>query len=497
MGKIYYDKISLNSGMSLILGDKPEKMDLTLISIPKNKLEVASLGLFESSTPNFVTYYPEIKNAADIKPNESDFIKPIFRLLSEVIVRKNTNPVDFSKNGVLKNSMNKLKGQTVFANHDSMVGNEIGSVSNVAWQEAYVTDSGINVPAGINGEFKIDAKSHPMMARKILMEPPAIHSNSVTIEFGWEISHPSMDMDEFRSKIGTYASDGQLVRRIANDIKNYHETSLVAHGADPYAQLVGKDGKINNADYADNVYSLSAQGKEKPTIYFFNYRDDIISLTEDNSTPPNHNNNQPENMKELQIQLAKLLAKTEAEITEAFMLQYLKDNPLSLTNAATLQTAQADLATANTALTTEKASTADLTTKLATANGSITTLTADVAKFKPIAEAATTELKTETKRIYETLKGDKKDPAMIELIDKADNSQLTTYKKQYSDELEEKFPAKCNSCGSANVSRNTAKQEDPASGGDKPHKEISDAELAAQYRAEAAGQFILDKDKKD
>ena len=50
---------------------------------------------------------------------------------------------------------------------------------------------------------------------------------------------------EFYDKLGTIAEDGTMVRRIATRIISYKETSLVSHGADPFAQLI-KDNKINN-----------------------------------------------------------------------------------------------------------------------------------------------------------------------------------------------------------------------------------------------------------
>lgn len=105
-------------------------------------------------------------------------------------------PTDFSKNGVLKASMKLMLGQTVNCDHETSIGNAIGSVSQVMWQEGY-TDGKFKIPAGINGVLKIDGKSNPRIARGILMEPPSIHSNSVTVQFRWDKSHPELDNNEF------------------------------------------------------------------------------------------------------------------------------------------------------------------------------------------------------------------------------------------------------------------------------------------------------------
>ncbi len=483
MAKLYIDKIRMNSGMSLMISDLPAEITLTQVSINKPKLAVVNLGFFESATPNFHTYYPEIKNAADIKPNDGDYIKPVFRLLSEVVVRKNTNPVDFSMNGVLKKSMNKMLGQTVYANHEALVGNEIGVVSALAWQDSYKTDTGIIIPAGMNGEFKIDSKSHPNIVRNILSEPPAIHSNSVTVEFGWAASHPKMDVNEFRSKLGTKV-DGELVRRIVEEVRNFHETSLVAHGADPYAQLL-KGQEITNPDYADQVYSLSAQGKSYAHTYFFNYRDDIINLSKD-TTLNNDNHNQPEDMKDLIAKLMKLTGKSEAELTEDFIEQFFKDN---LTVGATLTTTQTELAA-------EKVNVTNITTELTTEKGKVTSLTAEVIKLKADAVVITTKLKADTKKAYELLKGDKKDEAMLSMIEKANDSELEVFLKQYNTELEEKFPAKCNACGSGNVSRNTA-SPDAGNTGDSAKLNKTNDEVMDDIRKENKGKFIFTPAKKD
>lgn len=128
-----------------------------------------------------------------------------------------------------------LLGQTVNCDHETNIGNAIGAVSQVMWQESY-KDGHFTIPAGINGILKIDGKANPRIARGILMEPPSIHSNSVTVQFKWDKSHPGMEDGEFYQKLGTYDSKGEMVRRIVTEVVRYLETSLVSHGADSFAQ---------------------------------------------------------------------------------------------------------------------------------------------------------------------------------------------------------------------------------------------------------------------
>lgn len=98
---------------------------------------------------DYNTYYPNL-DKSELTPKDEEFIEPMFRLLSETIVSKNWNPTDFGQNGVLKASMKLLLGQTVNCDHETNIGNAIGAVSQVMWQESY-KDGSFTIPAGING----------------------------------------------------------------------------------------------------------------------------------------------------------------------------------------------------------------------------------------------------------------------------------------------------------------------------------------------------------
>ena len=272
--------LRLHSGHSVVVSHIPDKVQLeTLGKIASNEKRAnASFGLFDTATPNYQTYYPDV-TADDIKPNDDQYIKPVYRLLSAVVVHKNSNPIDFSKPGVLKASMPLLLGQTVYPDHEPSIGNALGVVSEVSWQDGYELE-GVQVPAGIIGTLKIDAKSHPAVARNIMMDPPAIHSNSVTVQFNWEPSHPEMETDDFWDKLGSYDQEGQLIRRIVTKVLRYTETSLVPHGADPFAKILDDNGNMVLPKYAESVYNLSErtpQDKRKRVMFFMDFKDIIYA----------------------------------------------------------------------------------------------------------------------------------------------------------------------------------------------------------------------------
>ena len=98
------------------------------------------------------------------------------------------------------------------------------------------------------------------------MDPPSIHSNSVTVQFKWDKSHPNMEDNEFYQKLGTYDSKGVMVRRIVTEVVRYLETSLVSHGADAFAQKIGDDGKIINPNFAKRTWASYEEYRDRKSV---------------------------------------------------------------------------------------------------------------------------------------------------------------------------------------------------------------------------------------
>lgn len=459
--KEYEGSIRLGAAHSLITGHGP-RLAFIEQQAQQRKEEISKFGLFEYATPNFNTYYPNV-TAEDLQPKEEEFIRPVYRALSEVIVRKNVDPLDFSKDGVLKASMGLLEAQTVYTNHDMFVGNEIGVVSKVFWDEGY-TSNGIKVPAGINAEFLIDGKSHTNLVRKILMDPPAIHSNSVTVNFKWAPSHPKMDMQEFRSKAGTFDNKGELIRRIATEISAYFETSLVSHGADPFAQQV-RDGKIVNPSFA-NVRDSFSEKKQGSSLYFmFSYKDSLQEITipaslNNNETGEDETNKSQKPMKKESIILlaaligfiipAEQLSMSSEDFDEAFDLAALE---------AALATKQPELLASQTQLTALETEKQTLTTEKETAEAEVQRLTAEIAGLKVSEDEAAqikSEMLSEVQRVYEAAVGKPATDALTQTFASSNFIALKSFKELYGAQLEEKFPGKCNSCGSGDIARNSS-----------------------------------------
>lgn len=479
----FVDQMVIGQGHTIMAGYIPPQVGPTTFSenyykwTNPDKESLEKFGLFGSDI-DYNTYYPDL-DPEDLKPKSEEFIEPMFRLLSATIVSKNWNPTDFGANkGVLKASMPLILGQTVNCDHSTDIGNAIGSVSEVVWQEGYSAE-GFSIPAGINGVLKIDGKANPRIARGILMDPPSIHSNSVTVQFRWDKSHPEMDDRDFWEKLGTYDKNGEMIRRNVTEIIRYLETSLVSHGADPFAQKVGNNGKIINPTYAGRTWnSFSEYMEDESRIYTFSdYKCDTKNSNIDNLIEINSN---PNNMdKELQAFLEKIFGKNMLQLKEGqeatldvaaeAIANLISENSKFKNDNETIQKEKETLTTEKTALT-EK----------------VQNLEAEVSNLKDMAQVGKdfiANLRETAVANYKKLKGDAVDETIITMLN-SDTTGLVTLKslnKDYEAQLEEKFPMTCAKCGSHDVNRASSVQD--------PHEpdKVEDFSFEEMYKKKLNG----------
>jgi len=448
-------EITFSSSHSIILGHKPTQVCADglckNIATVLTEDSLASFGLFGgSSDPN--KFYPDLASS-NWAPAEGDFIQPVFRGLSETTVIFQGMPISFAKPGVLKASLALVKGITINTNHDTEVENAIGAVVNAHWQGSYSVGKH-TIPAGINLVLKIDAKSNPRIARAITMEPPAIHSNSMTVRFNWEQSHTDLSDDDFFSRLGSYGKDGELIQLVVTKIKSYSETSLVAHGADPYAQVM--DGKsILDPEHASSVYNFSL----------------------DNSF---NNNTKTSIMEMKEILLALGLDPEKYKDMEAIKLHVGNLESNQVPEGVIIE----DLQTASTELTALKDVYPEITPELVTTLQSnqledgkeivteeqttILTAVADLGGMEVVsASIASTQeflatIRLEAANAYKLTKGDKAQADIITLIEGANMKTATALRDEHVGNLEEQVPLTCISCGSTEVSRATANSKKEA-----------------------------------
>ena len=466
----------LGSERALIISNSIPNLPLENLCKPSgNQIDLGVFGLFESASPNFATYYPEVSES-DLKPKDEDFIYPLFRALSEITVNKSFNPVDFSKNNVLKKSMKMLIGQTIYPNHEMIVGNELGAVKNVEWQEAYETDKGIKIPAGINAQLMVDGKKAPNIARSIQMDPPAIHSVSVTVTFEWEKSHNIAD-DEFYRKMGTFDEAGNMYTRVATRILRYSEISFVPHGADPYAKKVGEDGKIIKPEEAARRDG-TLKNSEIPGLANFSFGDEGLSLSEQDNTIPT-----------VIITNTKSLTNTldmkrEHLLLMAFTLGFMETDTLSdedLTKKVT---------TGLTALKAAKdKAELELAQEVAKHSGEAI-LTEDQKTKISLADKYLTDLRAKTTAAYKLTAADKVDEKVIGSIADANETVLLGLLTQYEEQFNNSQPLTCKECKSTSISRQSAESQGGEGADGKGNPKTVSAEEAIEVASKMANKEI-------
>lgn len=451
--------VTLAAGHSLMVGNACDTAQFRVNPDPE------SFGLLNVGSESFAATLQNTPTLAS-----EDFINPIYRGLSETIVRKAFDPIDFSEPGVLKSSMHLMKGQTIYTNHFAYVGNEVGSVKDVFWEEAY-TVGNLRIPAGFNLLMNIDAKSNPKLARGILMDPPSVHSNSVTVNFGWEQSHPKMDFRDFRANVGKLGPDGKLIRRIATNINTYYETSLVSHGADPFAQQQKKTGGIVNPNLAKARDSFSAEIEGATGFHFFSFKEqesfsatDTTPLSEDTTIPAgtnnndnNENNTEMKFNKNIALALAVLIGYKFDEATsqlseEEFETADLTAFTEALSNGLTTLQGLATLSTDNSALTQQVA---DLQAKVDAGTGAAE-LTAEQTGLIALGNKYKSEKLAEVIRLHALVNGEAPNEALTNNYNSANVEALEIFESNFKTQLEDKFPHSCQDCGSENIARNSA-----------------------------------------
>ena len=435
------------AGVSIPLQDSPDQ----------RKTQLEQFGFFGSSSDSN-KFYPGLNVGDDVTPKDSDFVKVPFRLLSATIVGAGSwKATDFGNEAVLRASMNDLDQKPVYKDHETDIDNWVGIVDGVSWDS-----SKGEIPGGINGVISIDAVVAPKIARGVLQG--IIFSNSVTVEFDWKPSHEFSESYEFENRIGQMHEDGTMIRRIVTDIHNYHESSLVWLGADPFAKLIGSNGELMHVDRTSVQLT-----KEKEQETFKNNRTysigfsmpkEVLGLTKKGSTSKFNNSTE---MKKEQLEfLRKLLGLTEGtEITTEHLSKLALKESLSDEDKAKLASfekiksidatgADAELNFASVeavALTkesfdtllnsidTEKAAKVALETEKATLTEKVTELTADAAVGADFIKLK----RAEVKRLYGIFVENKTEDSVLSLIESCTLDQLDGMLKQYTKGLATQF----------------------------------------------------------
>lgn len=457
--------VTFIAGHSQIRGHIPDKLGLAKVIEKINEhsdQDISSFGLFDRSSPNYTTYYPEVTQE-DFTPKDSDFIEPVYRLLSNTVVQQTYNPIEFPED-VLKSSMSKLIGLTVNVDHETALGNGIGVIKSVEWQPSYKIGS-FEVPGGINGRLRIDGKSNPRLARGIMMEPPMVHSNSVTVAFQWRPSH-NIGEQEFYDKLGTYDKEGKLIRKVATVIKFYLETSLVGLGADPFAQKVNNNGIIVNPTLSKSREPVTKKSlmdnttNKVSTVYVMDWKEngkiiDVVSNGLEKFSKNNDNNNK--NMELLRFLETTFGLEqnslTEENYTEKLSAIGIKLSELTNEVNGLKNPTEESLKNYPVQVIANSISELNSLKALIPTGMSMETLV----NMSSIGKDSIDSLRNDTLRLYRlSLGSNKEDEVLINLINTTDYNNLKALNTQYDSLTDKSLEFVCNDCNSHNVTRASA-----------------------------------------
>jgi hypothetical protein len=384
---------------------------------------------------------------------QGDFVKIPFRLLSATTVGKNSwKATDFSNEEVLKASIPLLEGRPAFIDHYNWsVTEAIGVVTNVRWEEAYTDKNGNKIPAGIVGDYVLDAKSYPEIVRKVIGVldaeppiPPMVNGSSVTVRYSFVKSHTfeyASDPEwEFQRNLGKMV-DGTMVRRIVTEIAEYRESSLVNFPADEFAR--NRMASSNSSGTASLSFNDEPENVRKAfeETGSFDLFIEPLELRED--LPTKEVESTPTTVQTLAItETAEFKAleqrfetlEAERKVLEV-QLSYLKQNELALQTSIKSLKTEFDNAT----------------TQLSQVQASLT-----VAEAKAIiADSFIAEKREAVLKSYR-LSVEAEDEGMVALIQGADNEILETYAKTFGEQVENKFKATCKKCGSQEFTRQSS-----------------------------------------
>jgi len=408
--------------------------------------------------------------SADIPtvPDEDDLVEFPFRQLSATIVGAGSwKATDFSKGNVLKKSMPMLEGVPAYRNHHTFVGNEVGHIGTPTWSNSYTNADGKKIPAGIDAPFIIDKILEPKLVRQLSSPRSPVKSSSVTVVFEWEASH---DFDKewmFWDMLGTFAEDGEMVRRIVTNITAYYESSLVWLGADPFAGKLDENGEVVEIDQA-SVIENSRSGEEFEQFYkkhkkYFIYscsesEKDILLKMNKEGGPQSHSKTEKQTAmnKKLLEKIAQLNNCKVDEVTEEMIEKF---DVIETDKLAALEKADSEVKTLKADKEAEEGKVKTLTDEKAQLEKDNKENAEKVEKLEKEAkeneakikagEAHLNSMREHTKEVYTKFAGDKVDDTIVKEIEGNNIEELEAKLKLFGAEAVTKFGAHCTTCNSS------------------------------------------------
>ncbi len=388
-------------------------------------------------TSVILTTDPPAGGLDNLEPGEGDLVSFTFRLLSAAYLGSGGYHLDFSREGVLERSLllfmepeeegsARRSPLVVVRDHSFSIEDRIGLVCNARWSPAN-PDYGLPHP-GIDAELQINWKLAGEVVRRLLHDPPLLDACSISLSFGWEKSHPQLEDQQFWQCLGEEV-DGSPVRVIVSEIFSVEHVGLVFAGADPSARRVVPTARRREQAAPEPEDALDRQA----------------AMTANLSTGPalRHGSGHASE---------KLTEGGPTQMTEK-ILTLTPDSPLW----NLLGVKQPDLTGSDQA---------DLQLLERRAG--------ELKRLAELGEEALADLRREVEALIIQLDGTvESEPSLglLKVVQAADVATLKALKDEYTRRLDSLMPARCQVCGSEQVSRRSSQEislTDGNRGGDDP-----------------------------
>jgi len=321
-----------------------------------------------------------------------------FRLLTGRYLGESGYFLDFSTPGVLTSALPLFRMQNEGGVRTKPLKYQRNHSYEIQDTLGYSLSVEASIEDGIEQITGVARLHRDLAAREIEMlstDPPLLESISLSLAFDWVQSHPEMRWWQFIDLLG-HEVDGQIVRIIVTEILEIYHIALVWNGADEQAVKLAQANLWKNAKGDFSHLDLTNSKEGEATM--------------------------------LEKLLKKFNLTSEEEIDERI------ENLLAA-----------------------EARVAELETKI----GALETNLQELNANKPLIEIGMKylkNLKTEVKGLAGLVLGQLSD-SMTSLIDAADLTKLEALRQEFNAKAAELFPAKCQDCGSTNVSLRSSREE--------------------------------------
>ncbi len=388
-----------------------------------------------------------------------------WRHLSATIVGEHTwKATDFTKKNVLKNSTKLLNNVPAYLNHFMYVGNAIGTVINPRYSKAFTNQQGIEIPAGIDAEFAVlkNVKRNADIIEFLKSEYNPYRDASVKIYFKWEASHEFESEWEFWDLLGSVIIDDSgnesMVRRIATEIIEYGESSLVAAGADEFAVQHNDNGDIvgfNTVSRNDIIGSCSKYNDPLNQEYFDSKKFFIIDCVNDSkSLSLSQTENKKNSMNEILKFIGEKIGKGPSDLHLSDVEKYFSENKT-----------KSDYDSVVDELGIKKNEVSDLKVKLDASESKVTKLNASIEENKAkvaYADSKRGELVAQAIRLATASAGGNLSDKVKAQIENDDADILEEKIIAFGGNVAGKFGSTCSDCGSNKIDfKSSQSKSDP------------------------------------